>query len=106
MNNAVSLTADLHSVLRRHDVDASDPWIATVLSELEEQIGVLLDAVAQGELSKQRVPNLMLFKVDAVLAAVYAQQGLDELQQNRLRMDVLQVLDKPLKSLLGVDVLI
>jgi hypothetical protein len=106
MNKAVSLKADLHSVLRRHDVDAADPWIAMVLSELEQQIRVLLDAVGQGELSKQRFTNLMLFKVDAVLAAVYAQQGLNDLQQDRLRVDVLQVLDKPLKSLLGVDLLV
>ena len=93
-------------VLERHGVDASDPWLAKMLEELEEQLQVLLQAVGRGELSKEQFANLMLFKVDAVLAAVYAQQGLDDLAQDRLRVDVLKVLDKPLKALLGVDLLV
>ena len=96
----------LLAVLAEHGVDASDPWLAKMLADLEEQVQVLLQAVGQGELSEQQFANLMLFKVDAVLAAVYTQQGLDNLAQDRLRVDVLKVLDKPLKGLLGVDLLV
>ena len=96
----------LTPVLERHGLDATDPWVGKMLEELEAQIEVLVQAVKAGDLSSDKLSSLVLFKVDALLAAVYAQQGIDELDQSRLRVDLLKVLDKPLKAMLGVDLLV
>ena len=84
----------------------SGVWLADRLQALDEQLLVLKDAVAEGDLSQEQLQSLLAFKVDAMLAAAFAEVGVAELERARLHERVVAVLKKPLRGYFGFDVLV
>ena len=81
------------------------PWFDYAIRRLGGQLQVLHEAMEAGVLSPEQLQGLLAFKVDAVIAAAYAELGVDELEQARLQARVLKVLKKPLRNYFGFDVL-
>ena len=89
-----------------HGLDVDGAWLEDRLQAMGAQLLVLKAAVAEGELSQEQLQGLLAFKVDAMLAAAFAEVGVMELEQARLRERVVTVLKKPLRGYFGFDVLV
>jgi hypothetical protein len=85
-------------------------WDQTTSSEamknLAGQVDDLKLAYKAGQVSAEELQQLLAFKLDAVLAVIYAEQGVAELEQARFREGLLKVLKKPLRDYFGFDVLV
>ena len=101
---------DIESLVREalegQGLDVDGVWLTERLQALDEQLLVLKDAVAEGDLSQEQLQRLLAFKVDAMLAAAFAEVGLAQLEKTRLHERVVQVLKKPLRGYFGFDVLV
>jgi len=95
----------VREALEGQGLEVSSVWLAERLQAMDEQLLVLKEAMAEGELSQEQLQSLLAFKVDAILAAAFAEVGVDELARARLHNRVLKVLKKPLRDYFGFDVL-
>ena len=82
------------------------PWFYYAIRRLAGQLQALYQAMEAGQLSQEQLQSLLAFKVDAVIAAAYAELGVDEIEQARLQGRLIKVLKKPLRNYFGFDVLV
>ena len=96
----------VREALEEHGLDVEGVWLTERLQAMDEQLLMLRDAVAEGELSQEQLQSLLAFKVDAMLAAAFAEVGVGEMEKTRLHERVVMVLKKPLRGYFGFDVLV